>query len=328
LIKICPTCGKEFQVAQWQINKGRGKHCSRVCADKAKHNKVSRICAGCRKEFKAYPSQVRNRGGKFCSEKCYNKAKLGEGNPNHKGGKNIACAFCGKLFWVTPWRMSLGAKCCSKECADKIQRQKSIDEGHRIKGVCTHCGKEFSTFAAEIKKGNGKYCSLECYKQDTSAHEERKCQTCGKRFTVWNSVVANGNGNFCSQSCATKLEHNPRWLGGKSFEPYCYKFNNELKEHIRDKFGRRCVVCGQPENGRKLAVHHIDYNKLQGCKGKTWALVTLCNSCHNKSNHNRSYWFSLLINYWALNSEINISEDFNDNKFGGFVPDGGKLASE
>ena len=87
-------------------------------------------------------------------------------------------------------------------------------------------------------------------------------------------------------------EKNPNWKGGISFEPYCIKFNNALKEEIRDKFGRKCFLCPktEEENGRKLDVHHVDYNKEQGCNGVRWLLVPLCISCNTIANFNREYW--------------------------------------
>lgn len=97
--------------------------------------------------------------------------------------------------------------------------------------------------------------------------------------------------------------NNPNWKGGVSFEQYCPKFNKHLKEEIREKFGRTCFICGKHEGHELLSVHHVDYNKGQGC-GSKWALVPLCRSCHAKTSHNRWHWFGLLGNYWAMNSEI------------------------
>jgi len=92
---------------------------------------------------------------------------------------------------------------------------------------------------------------------------------------------------------------NPNWKGGISTWPYCSKFNNSLKEEIRTKFGRRCFLSGVEENGRKLAVHHCDYLKSQGCQGQRWSLLPLEHSWHSKTNANRWYWFSLLRDYWV-----------------------------
>ena len=97
------------------------------------------------------------------------------------------------------------------------------------------------------------------------------------------------------------------WRGGVSKQKYCTKFNVRTKRKTRERFNRTCLICGTPENGRHLAVHHIDYNKMQGCKGKGWLLVALCDSCHGKTCHDRWHWFNLLINYWAMNPDINFN---------------------
>jgi hypothetical protein len=89
-----------------------------------------------------------------------------------------------------------------------------------------------------------------------------------------------------------KGENAPNWKGGKSFEPYCPKFNKELKEKVREAFGRKCLVCGKTEfeNRRRLAIHHVNYDKEQGCRGKSWLLVPLCSNCHTKTNNDRVFW--------------------------------------
>jgi len=86
-------------------------------------------------------------------------------------------------------------------------------------------------------------------------------------------------------------EIHPNWRGGVSFEPYCEKFNFQLKERVREKYGRRCVVCGKSaeENGRRLAVHHLDGNKMQGCEGQQWKLVPLCASCHSQLHNGKKF---------------------------------------
>lgn len=100
---------------------------------------------------------------------------------------------------------------------------------------------------------------------------------------------------------------NPNWRGGKAFFPYCPKFNEDFKEHIRNKFGRKCFLCGAGEAKKKLPVHHIDYNKNSICNGRNWAFVPMCYSCHSHSNGRRYYYFNLLIYYWLANPAINFN---------------------
>jgi hypothetical protein len=87
-------------------------------------------------------------------------------------------------------------------------------------------------------------------------------------------------------------EKNGNWLNGKSYEPYSSDWTTSFKKIIivRDN---NCMICGKNE---RLCVHHIDYNKLNSIKENC---VTLCKSCHTKTNFNRKQWIeffhSLLI---------------------------------
>ena len=88
-------------------------------------------------------------------------------------------------------------------------------------------------------------------------------------------------------------ENGANWKNGASFEPYCVKFNEPFKEYIRNKFGRICFLCSktEEENGKKLSVHHVNYNKACGCDGdETCQFVPLCASCNSKVNKNRKAW--------------------------------------
>lgn len=81
-------------------------------------------------------------------------------------------------------------------------------------------------------------------------------------------------------------ELNPNWQGGISFIPYCNKFNNKFKEAVRERDNYTCQLCGAEQNGRKLSVHHIHYDK-KNCYPDC---IALCASCNSKVNGNRDYW--------------------------------------
>ena len=57
--------------------------------------------------------------------------------------------------------------------------------------------------------------------------------------------------------------NNPNWNGGTSFLPYPPSFNQQLKDKIRVRDNFICQLCGVPELEckRRLAIHHINYNK-------------------------------------------------------------------
>ena len=92
------------------------------------------------------------------------------------------------------------------------------------------------------------------------------------------------------------------WKGGMSYEPYCYKFNHEFKERVREFFGRKCIVCGktEQENNKKLDVHHINYDKQSCCNNTKPLFAPLCQSCHRRTSHFREYWRDILTNLIML----------------------------
>lgn len=83
--------------------------------------------------------------------------------------------------------------------------------------------------------------------------------------------------------------NNPNWNGGSSFEPYPIKWTRIFKEQMRHRDKHQCQICGVPEIecNKKLHVHHIDYNKKNISESN---LISLCNSCHGKTNQNRKDW--------------------------------------
>ena len=85
------------------------------------------------------------------------------------------------------------------------------------------------------------------------------------------------------------------WKGGISFEPYTIEFNKQLKKLIRQRDNYQCQLCGMPEceNITKLHIHHIDYNKLNCLPSN---LISLCKSCHMKTNFKREYWIQYFRN--------------------------------
>lgn len=88
-------------------------------------------------------------------------------------------------------------------------------------------------------------------------------------------------------------EQNGRWDGGTGNKPYPNEFNSELKDSIRERDNNTCQICDKTEeqNGKRLAIHHIDYIK-EHCNPEN--LITLCNSCNSKVNSNRNYWQAVL----------------------------------
>jgi len=90
-----------------------------------------------------------------------------------------------------------------------------------------------------------------------------------------------------------KLKESWMWYGNVRYCEgirYCEKFNVEFKERVRAYWGYKCVECGSPQNGRKLHIHHVHYDKKMCCNGSPHDVVPLCQSCHMRTNGNREYW--------------------------------------
>lgn len=103
--KICPVCGKEFKTSESFIKRGRGKHCSKKCADEALSKKVEVTCASCGKKFFKHFYKVKsNKSGIFYCKDCCKKKKL---------SLIRICSVCKKEFKA---RRS-NQECCSYKCS-------------------------------------------------------------------------------------------------------------------------------------------------------------------------------------------------------------------
>ena len=106
--------------------------------------------------------------------------------------------------------------------------------------------------------------------------------------------------SFCQQmaNVGSEVERAIKWNGGSSFEPYPISWTTQLKESIRIRDEHICQICGKTtkQNGRKLDIHHIDYTKENL---DIENLISLCHSCHTKTNYNREIYiefFKILSN--------------------------------
>jgi hypothetical protein len=88
-----------------------------------------------------------------------------------------------------------------------------------------------------------------------------------------------------------KGEKNPNWKNGASFELYGIVFTKELKRKIFVRDNSICQICGANRLWKKLDCHHIDYDKQNNDETN---LISLCPTCHTKTNFNRDYWKDLL----------------------------------
>jgi len=119
------------------------------------------------------------------------------------------------------------------------------------------------------------------------------------------SLLKRNESSLKSKLGLTKKENHPNWLGGISFEPYDKKFDKSFCNLIKKRDNNLCMVCNALIL-KFLCVHHIDYNKKNTCKENC---ISLCNSCHVKTNYNRSSWIkffqTLMSDRYGYNYENN-----------------------
>lgn len=114
------------------------------------------------------------------------------------------------------------------------------------------------------------------------------CKACGKEFVIASNRI---DPKFCTQACYNN------WYKGvnhSAFDPtldraYPITWGNALRWAIRARDGYTCQLCGlyARREGKRLCVHHIDYDK-HNCDPSN--LISLCSPCHGKTNVMRAFW--------------------------------------
>ena len=172
---------------------------------------------------------------------------------------------------------------CECGCGQEVKPGRRFIRGHQFKGY---------KHSKDVKIKIGK-AAIGRKLSDTTKRKMSKSKTGFKHTNETKKKI--------SDICRAKNlggENSPNWKGGISFEPYCVKFNYKFKESVRDKFDRKCFLCGKSEdlNGRKLDVHHVNYDKECLCNEVECEFVPLCIHCHLKtSNGDREYYEKLLL---------------------------------
>lgn len=97
------------------------------------------------------------------------------------------------------------------------------------------------------------------------------------------------NHAFCSFVCYVTYsvgEKSAQWRGGD--KEYPATFNRQFKNAIRKRDNYTCAICKEYGDN----VHHINYVKNDTVPGNC---ITLCRSCHAKTNSNREYWLEYFL---------------------------------
>lgn len=225
-----------------------------------------------------------NTGKKLSKEtiekmKKNHKYAYGENHPNWNGGMvTLVCEQCGNNY-----KKIRCLKDKSKFCCKKCQAEYLKGKNHKSNCRCASC-----------KNKNGETLIGKDNPSWRGGKSKIKCQNCNKEFEEWVSQLHKNN--FCCKQCYGKWlsdtnrgENHPNWRGGYSLKHYPQEFNKELKKKIRERDDHTCQECNKTEQelGYTLICHHIDYNKKNNSDDN---LISLCRSCHAKTNFNRENW--------------------------------------
>lgn len=209
----------------------------------------------------------------------------GKNNPFYIDGRKTAkyfCIKCGAKITYEAWFN--GFKRC-QSCANK---------GKNNPNYGNHFSEEIKQKIRDSKYHKNLKIENNPNYKDGRCLKKYHCKDCGKEISLGSALYGSGRCQLCyhknfSITGLISGENHYNWQGGVSFEPYPLGWNKTFKEQIRYRDNYKCQLCGCPEVecNRKLHVHHIDYDKNNL---KLENLISLCQSCHMKTNYNREYW--------------------------------------
>jgi hypothetical protein len=206
--------------------------------------------------------------------------------------------------------------CHNDECGYEYRKRRNV-----IWRRCKYCGIFFATEIGHIRQGRGKHCSITCaalsWIEDTPNRAKKISKSLIGREITWGDKISETttgrklpeihkqnigigvNRSFedpeIRMRCSRPGEQNGMFNGYSSYGDYSEEFNEQRKEECREQYGGKCVVCGmtKKENGRKLDVHHIDYNKLNSELNNLYPLCMFCHAFTKVPNEGiKNTWYA------------------------------------
>lgn len=182
--------------------------------------------------------------------------------------------------------------------------------GGKVVVHCTTCGNPIEVVQSKKESQKHFFCCQECHIPFVSSRvsewfkDQINIETHSQALKDFYSDPI----NLEKRSAALQGISYDEWEGFAKDNPYCPAFDEICRESNRDKYDRKCFLCGLDESEnitstgkqRKLAVHHVDMNKDQGCNDHIWKLVPLCLH-HHRGTHNELVMHRiiyLLENVW------------------------------
>jgi len=168
--RSCERCGTAFVAKQSDVEKGKGRFCSRICHVKSPERpKVERACQWCGAAFLVHQCAIDQGGGLFCSLKCSWKA-------SKVPRLERDCKQCGKTFFVKQDQVDRGRGVfCSKACSTESKKIAPPVN------VCGCCSKVF----VDPGRAKRKYCSQQCYRRANTKSVKKKPLSRGNEYDKW-----------------------------------------------------------------------------------------------------------------------------------------------
>ena len=218
---------------------------------------VKCVCLYCGKSFETYPAYIRKGGGKYCSKECGHKANVGIPRSPEVIERIRSGNIGKKRCEETRIKVSAAAKKRFENPEERVRIQKA------------HLGMR----ASDETKKKQSHAHIKIHERDPTL-----------KMRIVESLI----GGFWYGNVRYWYTETPQ---------YCEKFNREFKERVRAYWGYKCVLCGEPQNGAKLGIHHVHYDKKMCCNGSPRDVVPLCRKCHSKTNYNREDWEDYFTNF-------------------------------
>lgn len=149
---------------------------------------------------------------------------------------------------------------------------------------CKICSKEFYAKPSWLKRGFGKYCSVQCQRLGQRTGYIVNCHICNKEVYKSGKALRHSKSKkyFCGKSCQTKWRNSHVYIGNRhpNWKNGRFSYKTVLRRH---KIPGVCRLC-RTKDIRILATHHIDKNHLNDKLGN---LAWLCHNCHYLVHHDK-----------------------------------------
>ena len=190
MLQTCEMCGDPFNVRPAKVAAGKGRFCSRPCADRGR---LGGWKEGVRyRQTRAPGHPIAPPSGVLATARVILYDAIGAG-PHQ-------CHWCEKQI---DWLPGLGLKSANSIVVDHLDHDPTNDVVENLVPSCNACNahRRASGKSPIIQEGELYLVMLD---GSRARAEDVPCEHCGKQFLAKLVERAKGKGRFCSMSCARK----------------------------------------------------------------------------------------------------------------------------